>query len=187
MAVDLREPPQAEYNLFLGLLLDEALFRTVTRRVQLSCQKHGLTGKPIAPERLHVSLLSFDPSDEEVQRIQAGAGAFRFPPFELTFDVALSFRNRRATCPFVLTCEHKGSVHAFHAAVHAWFSEGGEKSKKPSFTPHMTLVWDQKMIPKYVLERPLSWTVRDFALIRSHVGKSRYDILGRWPLLESEA
>jgi len=31
--------------------------------------------------------------------------------------------------------------------------------------------------------RPIRWLVRDFLLVRSHVGQGRHDHLGRWPLL----
>ena len=50
-----------------------------------------------------------------------------------------------------------------------------------SFTPHLTLIWDEKLIEPHEI-RSMTWTVREFALIRSFVGQSRYEILARWPL-----
>ncbi|MET0263461.1 MAG: hypothetical protein ABW223_11220, partial [Rariglobus sp.] len=41
--------------LFLGLLLDPALFSTTTSRILATCKKYKFTGRPIAAERLHIS------------------------------------------------------------------------------------------------------------------------------------
>ena len=48
-----------------------------------------------------------------------------------------------------------------------------------SFTPHLTLGYDEKIIPEHPIQ-PVSWTVRDFVLIQSSVGRSHYTTIGRW-------
>jgi 2'-5' RNA ligase len=51
------------------------------------------------------------------------------------------------------------------------------------FTPHMTMTYDRHVVAEHVIE-PIRWRAREFVLIRSHVGKGIYDVLGRWPLTE---
>ena len=49
------------------------------------------------------------------------------------------------------------------------------------FVPHMTLLYDTRMVAERPIE-PMRLTVRDFALVHSLVGQSRYIELARWPL-----
>lgn len=50
-----------------------------------------------------------------------------------------------------------------------------------SFEPHLTLMRGGPAAEiEYV--QPIRWTVRDFVLVRSHVGAGRYTLLHRWPL-----
>lgn len=51
-----------------------------------------------------------------------------------------------------------------------------------SFSPHMTLSYRFHGRPFSARIDPIAWESRDFVLIDSHVGASRYDVLGRWPL-----
>ncbi len=50
-----------------------------------------------------------------------------------------------------------------------------------SFTPHLTVLYDAKSIPKHPIA-PVKWTATEFVLIRSFVRESRYEIQGRWEL-----
>ena len=173
-------------KLFFARLLDPALHQTVTGRIRSTCHKYGFTGTPTAAERLHLSLLNFgDYNEADATAVSQVAATIRFPPFGIVLDTALSFRRTSARRPYVLTSEHGADqVRAFHRVLHERFTGNDRKPVKiPSFTPHLTLVWDEKMISDHPLERPLSWTARDFVLIRSYYGKGRYDINGRWPLL----
>ncbi len=165
-------------NLFLALLLDPALHEAVTRRVRLSARKHDFTGMPVAAERLHISLLNFSPYRESLAtKVNAIAAAVRFPPFEITLDAAMSFRIAgRDRQPFVLTGERGvEGIRAFHRTLYDWFfGDDFIGRKPPRITPHLTLLRDRQVVPKHALERPLSWTARDFVLVRSYVGQSRY-------------
>ncbi len=54
-----------------------------------------------------------------------------------------------------------------------------------SYTPHMTLLWANRQIEEEYPIAPIGWEVRDFALIASHQGLSRYDVVRRWRLTSS--
>lgn len=172
--------------LFLALLLDSALHRVTARRIASTCLKYGFTRKPISTPRLHISLVGLgvysEPLATEISRI---AATVRFPPLDITLDNALSYRNRDPH-PFVLTSEDGlETVRAFYQVLNARLSAEGFVSRKSSFNPHMTLLWDSKLVPKHDLRHPLKWTAREFVLVRSYQGQSRYDIIGRWPLVEA--
>ena len=51
----------------------------------------------------------------------------------------------------------------------------------PHFLPHMTLLYDRRMVAERAIE-PVYLTVRDFALVHSLVPQSRHMELARWPL-----
>jgi 2'-5' RNA ligase len=50
-----------------------------------------------------------------------------------------------------------------------------------NFTPHLTLSYDNCRIKERFVQ-PISWTVREFKLVLSLVGETKYDFLGRWQL-----
>ena len=50
-----------------------------------------------------------------------------------------------------------------------------------SFSPHMTLGYrDGPSFARSI--DPIAWQVEELVLVHSHVGQTRHDILGRWPL-----
>jgi len=50
-----------------------------------------------------------------------------------------------------------------------------------SYTPHMTILHDSRRIAEHPIN-PIRWWVREFVLVHSHLGQTRYDILARFPL-----
>jgi len=50
-----------------------------------------------------------------------------------------------------------------------------------NFNPHVTLFYGPKAIPTQPIERIL-FSVREFSLIYSELGLTRYDVIGSWPL-----
>ncbi len=51
----------------------------------------------------------------------------------------------------------------------------------PHYTPHMTLLYGDRTVDDEAV-RPISWAVREFVLVHSLLGRSRYNILARFPL-----
>jgi 2'-5' RNA ligase len=48
--------------------------------------------------------------------------------------------------------------------------------------PHITLCWGKRQLPGQSLPQPVHWTVDQFWLIETLVGKSRHIWRGDWPL-----
>jgi RNA 2',3'-cyclic 3'-phosphodiesterase len=149
----------------------------------------NLTGRPIAPERHHVSLhaISIDKAQPEttISRACKAAANVVATRFTLTFDQALSFRQNAFEKPFVLCASEAidlTPLRHFHRELGTQLAQMGVGAHvKESFTPHMTLLYDPLLVPRHRVD-PVTWTVNDFVLIHSFVGLSRYEILKGWPL-----
>lgn len=105
------------------------------------------------------------------------------PPFDVNFDRALSFTNKRRTRPFVLRAS-RGTValSAFRCALGEAMTKAGlGRWVTRHFTPHMTLLYDRILVEEHEIET-LNWTVTEFVLVHSFVGQGRHDHLARWPL-----
>ena len=149
--------------------------------------RHALTGRPLGADRFHVSLHClgqyFGLPRSIVDRARKAATGLAAPPFNVEFDRVLSFARGARERPLVL-CGGTGliALKAFqrnlgHALTHADLG----RFRMDGFTPHVTLLYDRQMVAEQDVE-PVSWTVNEFVLVHSLVGKSQHLVLGRWPL-----
>lgn len=112
-------------------------------------------------------------------------GAIRFVEFTLTLDRVLTYRNKQEQKPLVLAADTASSYTAnrlVYLVQRTFFILSGLPAHplKP-ISPHVTLAWDHLQLPEQPIT-PIALPVQEVALVHSHVGKSRYDILGRWKL-----
>ncbi len=69
-----------------------------------------------------------------------------------------------------------------HAALGAALKKAGlGGATQGEFKPHVTLAYDRLRIKPLKIE-PLTWTVGDFVLVHSRLGKTTHHHLGRWRL-----
>jgi 2'-5' RNA ligase len=147
----------------------------------------NFTGTLIRPEHLHVTLFHLGDWIALPAPIvaQAGEAAARVavPAFEVAFNRAESFRNSTGIYPFVLTGDNGATpLRAFHTALGAELKKAGlGGATAGEFKPHITLLRDAKRAPPSPIE-PVTWTVRDFVLIHSLLGKTTHIHLARWAL-----
>jgi RNA 2',3'-cyclic 3'-phosphodiesterase len=60
--------------------------------------------------------------------------------------------------------------------------EVGLRTRKHSaFTPHLTLLYDARHIDERPI-RPIGWTVSEFVLVLSLIGKTKHVPIQRWQL-----
>ncbi len=150
--------PSAEAQLSLGLGSDiptERLFfavmpdpATAWRIAELAeglRAEHGLDGRPLARERLHVTLhhlgdyAGLPPS--LLAKVQQAAARVRMPEFEVCFDEVGSFAGGRQH-PFVLRSEHGADLlQGLHQELARCLQVIGSRPD-PGFTPHLTLLYD---------------------------------------------
>jgi 2'-5' RNA ligase len=148
--------------------------------------KHRLRGKPIATERLHVTLHHVGDFATLPGGIVARAGAIAssisMRPFKVEFNGALSFRGRPGNSPFVLQGDEGviGLVILQHR-LGRLMENAGLGRADPHYTPHMTLLYDDRVVADEAV-RPIGWAVHEFVLVHSLLGRSRYNVLARFPL-----
>lgn len=136
----------------------------------------------IAPERQHVTLaLADDRADYPyalVKMLLRTATAIQADPFDLPLDRLSYGTGSVALAP----SRSIPPMRALHQAVATAMTRAGAALRADwKFSPHQTLFYT-KQAPK---QRPVAgfcWRVEEFVLICSHVGRTRHDILGRWPL-----
>ncbi|WP_115559768.1 2'-5' RNA ligase family protein [Xanthomonas arboricola] len=93
----------------------------------------------------------------------------------------LAHVGRRSQLPCVLRGEERvRGLYTLQGALGRQLAHVGIAGDA-QYTPHMTLLYCNQTLPQRRCDA-LAWTVRDFALVRSFLGQSRYQIEGRWPL-----
>lgn len=188
-----RDDSKAPANLFLGLFPDPG---TATRIGKLAAglrAANGLTGNPLANERFHVTVHFFGQFDrvplEIVRRACAVSAsvASGLKAFPVTFGRAGSFAGKRDRFPFVLRDhgDDNAPLVELHQRLGAGLRADGFKNGSSRLTPHVTLLYDRRLVSEQPVEA-VHWTATEVFLIHSHVGRSRYTILDRWPLQSAE-
>lgn len=152
-------------------------------------QRHPFCSAPIRPERLHLSLVHVFAGDALPEAVigfsRIVGNAIRFDQFSLTLTSALTYRNSGKKKPFVLAtgpASERVSRLAAQIGRAQSFLSRNHKGTRGSISPHVTLIRDKAVIPKQQIA-PVIIPVQEVALVHSHSGQSRYDILGRWPLV----
>jgi RNA 2',3'-cyclic 3'-phosphodiesterase len=182
------ETPRLTDRLFFALLPDSAAAGRIAALQQRLRHELGLKGRPIAVERLHVTLNHLGdhvglPADIVEQARRAGEAAAAAAPFELTFDRVASFRGRNSNLPFVM--QGGAGVEASKAfqlrLADAMNRAGLGRHIDKRFTPHVTLMYDDRTVPETAVD-PVSWVASELVLVRSLLGQTTHLPLARWPL-----
>lgn len=184
-----RDRPKKPERLFFGLFPDAATSRGVTEFGERFASAHRLPGKALRPERLHVSLHHVGDykrlRSKFVYAAQHAGRAVLQRPVEVAFRFIETFApppvaSGAGQHPLVLRGEG-GALFELHAMLGAAMRKYGFKPAD-AFVPHMTLLYGPRAVPLQPIA-PIQFVAREFLLIHSEVGLSRYTVLGRWPLL----
>ncbi len=145
-------------------------------------------GKPIVADPLHLSVYGVYRDDDLLcdivqAAIQTG-DAIKFAPFSLTFNTALTYRDRRSKKPFVLAAQaNSEAVSGLRLQIANAFSEISEGAcyKHNPIGPHVRSPGIRTIVPKQAI-KPVNMIIQKFLLIHSRIGKLRYDVLKPWQL-----
>ena len=190
-------PSKPTDRLFFALFpSDEAIPQIVKVSQQLRDQ-HGLTGKSLSNDRLHVTLHHVGDyagglPNGLVEAAQEVAAKITMPPFDVTFDRAMSFAGSPRNKPFVLRGNERMNVGsegglaalmAFQKAFYLAMCRAGLQGPRANakFAPHVTLMYDSQGVPEQAVE-PIRWTAQDFVLVHSLLRQTKHIHFGRWPL-----
>jgi 2'-5' RNA ligase len=77
------------------------------------------------------------------------------------------------------------ALRQLHEVLHARLRAAGlgRLLEARDFLPHVTLAYAQDPFESLLLAEPIVWRAREFALLESHIGKSRHKRLAAWPLV----
>jgi 2'-5' RNA ligase len=178
-------PPVAD-RLFFAIFPDPATAADIARQADALRTTHQLSGRPVAPERLHVTLHHLGDHAgvrrDIVSMASEAAEAMTAAPFEVAFDRAASFNNG-GNNPFVLQGgEGIEALRGFQRDLGLAMARAGlGKLVDKTFTPHVTMLYDRRLVGEQALA-PIRWTVGGFMLIHSLLGRTEHIPLARWAL-----
>jgi 2'-5' RNA ligase len=181
-----RKPP-TKFGLFTVVFHDE---QAAARIEALACRvrrDYGLKMKPLLTSRFHVSLNNLgeyaDRGMAEAVALKAceAVAGVRVNPFTVMFNLLQSFTGRAGQRALVLRGDDGVvGLEILYRSLTTAMRMAGLKSPL-HFTPHLTLSYGEQPIEERFIE-PISWTVREFALVISLRGETKYVFQGRWPL-----
>lgn len=169
-------------GLFFAVFPEAGAAGRITALAHRLLESHGLRGRPLAAGRLHVSLHKLGgyaglPPSAVAAAVEAAA-AVSMRPFTVRFDRGMTFERRHGPGPHVLL---GGEGVIGLEALHRLLGSALSRSARAGFQPHVTLFYGDRRIAEHPIE-PIDWIVREFVLVRSLVGRSRYQHLARWTL-----
>ena len=178
-------------RLFFALFPDATTAARIYALQQDLRVRHGLWGRPLAMDRLQVTLCHLGDYSglppAIVAKAREAAIELKASSFEITFDHALTFTGRPRNRPFVLRSKNgAASVEAFQRKLGAEMAMCGLGRFVRPYTPHMTLLYDSAEVAEHAIE-PVSWTVTGFRLVHSLLGQTRHITLGEWRLEDVQA
>jgi len=179
--------PQRADRLLLMVVPDAGGASSAARLRQELRASHRLRGKAIATDRLHVTLHRVGDFAGVPQRIvartRAVASAVSMWRFTVEFNGALSFRSRPGNWPLVLQGdEGVFGLFVLQRRLGRAMENAGLGRANPHYTPHMTLLYGDRVVADEPVRPPIRWAVHEFVLVHSLLGRSRYNVLARFPL-----
>ncbi len=174
--------PQSLHTLFFAITLPPDTGMQVAALREKLIEKHRLNGTLIGMQHLHVTLLDlelFGDHKVDIARQAAESVAAASLPTNFVFDRVLSFSASKAV---VLAGNSDGGVAlaTLRQSLEVAMRKLGLRAK-PVKTPHLTLMYSGQTVQEHPVE-PIQWSIKEFTLIRSHVGKTLHEPLGSWPL-----
>jgi RNA 2',3'-cyclic 3'-phosphodiesterase len=171
-------------RLFFAVRPDPETAAKIAERTMRWRAAHGLTGKPLKPEHLHVTLFHVGDDDtpppaELIDALAERAAQVAMPAFRVEFDRVMSFSGGA----FVLGGDdHLIGLHVLQQRL----SDALDASPAPArrFEPHVTLLRDNRRIAAQPIE-PISWTAREIVLVHSLLGQTIHRDVVRVPLRQA--
>ena len=180
-------------GLFFAIFPDHAAARRIGQVAWHLRNKHCLQCEPLQTKRFHVSLYRlgdyFGLPQDVVAQAKEAASSIAAQSFELGFNRAANFSGRcvdperRRTHPHVLHADDgvPGIIALQRALASAIVQAGLSEKARMNYTPHLTLLYGERRIPEDFIET-IRWSVREFVLVHSLLGKTQHVLLARWAL-----
>lgn len=179
-----RDPSAPRDRVFFGVLPPAGVARRA-HDLAGTLMRYGRTDGALRPEGvLHVSLMPMGKQLAEpqssglIEALLARAGAVKQRPFAVSLNRVEAWGRARRKRPVVAV---GGDGIVGLETLHRNLAAALGLRERANFNPHMTLLYGRGPAEPLPIA-PIGWTVREFVLIHSFVGLTRYKILGRLPL-----
>ena len=180
-------------RVFFALWPDSA---AAARMSAIAQQWQGsLGGRITRTDTLHATLVFI--GDVEITRVStllALADDIGLPGFDMVLDARGCWGHNRIA--YLGAKQIPQALSSLQAELAARVRLAGFSIETRAYIPHITLIRKadcSKMPVEYPVNKnpadPVAWMVRDFVLVKSSIcaNGSRYEQIGRWPLLEDDA
>lgn len=171
------------HRLFFGIWPDDGAIGRLTRLMARLRNDKIMPGRPVDADRLHVTLHHLGDFGNQVPpslvpNASMAAATVKMRPFNVTFDRAGGTRG-----PFLLRAsDGSAALMEFRKILRTALVKAGVRDQvKTAFSPHMTLSYDFSDVPEQQVE-PITWTVNQFVLIESLLGKHQHVKRESWPV-----
>ncbi|MEX3629466.1 MAG: RNA 2',3'-cyclic phosphodiesterase [Burkholderia sp.] len=176
-----------EHRFFFAVMPASDTAARIARDGRQLAAEASIGGRPLEAQRLHITLqlvgdVVYVP-EIDLARARIAAANVDVPSFDLSLDQILSFKGRPEHWPLVLM--PGAGVEALtdlQRQLAGSLRGAGLRVSNRRFTPHLTLLYGTGKLDRRPIE-PIAWTVSEFVLIHSWLGKTRYDVMARWPLM----
>jgi 2'-5' RNA ligase len=142
-------------------------------------------GRRVVAENMHLTLAFLGSVTESEQaRYEAAASGVRGSEFTLTFDQMGCFR--RSGVLWIGPSQIPAGLLALVRDLNEALKSCGFTPESREYRAHLTLARNVQCCPERDIGlSPISWVVRQFALVQSHTGShgATYEILRRWVLV----
>lgn len=180
------EAPRLNHRLFFAVQPDPQTAKRIADTARGASPDAPVDGRWVDTTRLHVTLRMLGdfmhvPPDVVV-RARDAARRVHARPFDVTFDRIVSFKGRPDNYPWVLTAsdDPRELIDLRQQLVEA-LKRTGLRVPGALSALHVTLRYDERRRAPRTVE-PMTWTVSEFVLIDSWLGRTHHDVIGRWPL-----
>lgn len=172
-------------RLFFAIQLESYAGLRVGRVGQEFRDDHQLRGTPRKRELLHISLHHIGDYQSRLPSrmifaAKRAAEAVMLPSFEVTLNAVTAFPNRESEKHAVVFLAQGAGLVDLHRGLGAGMRRIGLKAVD-HFRPHVTFLYSKDMVAQQPIE-PIRFVAKDFALIHSEVGLSKYNVIERWSL-----
>jgi 2'-5' RNA ligase len=174
--------PQALHTWFFALRPSAEDAARIYAFAEELLASRGISGSRVAPERLHITLelVGHDVNETVVDAACRAADTVHLPSIEARFDAAGSFP--APSGPFILLGgEGLDKVCALRTSLGCALAEHGFVPPQ-AYEPHMTLSYDRRQRVARAPIAPIGFLAGEFALVKSHIGLSRHEVLRTWQL-----
>lgn len=166
-------------RLFFALWPDAALREAIAQAARAAARGAGVSGKRVHDEKLHLTLAFLGELDAAAEAKAAQAAAtVRVPAFDLALDQVGSFF--RSKVLWVGARQAPAPLVELSQTLRTALDGAGVAFDRKALAPHVTCYRDVRPTPKPAAIDPLSWAVRDFALV--HSAGAQYHVVSQWRL-----